>query len=114
MIELSDLTKIFIGSLEHTDFANPDFCIEKLERYNWESRAQPKHIILLFVALYGKNKMQSFIVYKFDIDLNSTIGTTYQLLTWRTKQVSIWGMWFLTISPSQKSCSGRQQLKIWD
>ena len=77
MMKLSDLTKIFIGSLEHSDFPNPDFRSEKLkiklEKHEYYQS------MLAFCSLSSKGKMQSYIVYRSDIELSSAVATAYEL-----------------------------------
>ena len=77
MVKLTDLVKTYIASLELTEFANPNFRGEnfkiKLEKHEeYKDR-------LAFCKLYSSAKMQSYIVYSSDIDVNNAVRLAYEL-----------------------------------
>jgi len=77
MTKLSQLSSMYISSLQHTDFANPNFRGENLKA-KLEKHDKYKDT-LAFCKLYRAGKFQSYIVYNADSGTSDAVRCAYEL-----------------------------------
>ena len=77
MMKLTDLCKIYIDSLQLTEFPNPNFRGENL-KVKLESHKTYKDR-LAFCMLKSTGNFQTYIVYSSDIDVNNAVRCAYEL-----------------------------------
>ena len=77
MIKLSELSSIYIGSLQHTDFANPNFRGENLKA-KLEKHEKYKES-LAFCRLHRTGNFQTYIVYNADSGTSDAVRCANEL-----------------------------------